>query len=128
MLGDKRWEAPEMPDVTPAEVPEDQAMLLMSIQRRQRSGNGVRFRETMTGSLRVNGVSRAARLTLHAHIAGWRNFIHDPNHPITLSGTIDIERDLPPPARPPAHSSSFPTPEMSPCDTGCRPHKTAAKL
>jgi hypothetical protein len=37
MLGDERWEAPEMPDVTPAEVPEDQAMLLMSIQRRQRS-------------------------------------------------------------------------------------------
>jgi hypothetical protein len=31
MLGDERWEAPEMPDVTPAEVPEDQAMLLMSI-------------------------------------------------------------------------------------------------
>jgi cholesterol oxidase len=90
MLGDKRWEAPEMPDVIPAEVPEDQAMLLMSIQRRQRSGNGVRFRETMTGSLRVNGVSRATRLTLHAHIAGWSNFVHDPNHPISLSGTIDI--------------------------------------
>jgi cholesterol oxidase len=66
-------------------------MLLMSIQRRQRSGNGIRFRETMTGSLRVSGVSRATRLTLHAHIAGWRNFIHDPNHPISLSGTIDIE-------------------------------------
>jgi cholesterol oxidase len=66
-------------------------MLLMSIQRRQRSGNGVRFRETMTGSLRVSGVSRTTRLTLHAHIAGGRNFLHDPNHPISLSGTIDIE-------------------------------------
>jgi cholesterol oxidase len=91
MLGDERWEAPEMPDVTPAEVPEDQAMLLMSIQRRQRSGNGVRFRETMTGSLRVSGVSRAARLALHAHIAGWANFIRDPNHPIWISGIIDVE-------------------------------------
>lgn len=66
-------------------------MLLMSIQRRQRSGNGVRFRETLTGPLRVSGVSRVARLGLHAHIAGWRNFINDPNHPISLSGTIDIE-------------------------------------
>jgi hypothetical protein len=54
-------------------------------------GNGVRFRETITGSLRVSGVSRTTRLTLHAHIAGGRNFLHDPNHPISLSGTIDIE-------------------------------------
>jgi len=91
MIGDERWEAPEMPDVTPADVPEDQAMLLMSIQRRQRSGNGVRFREAMTGSLRVSGVSRAARLTLNAHITGWRNFIHEPNHPVSVSGTVDIE-------------------------------------
>ena len=91
MIGDERWEAPEMPDVTPADVPEDRAMLLMSIQRRQRSGNGVRFHEAMTGSVRVSGVSRAARLTLHAHIDGWANFIRDPNHPISVSGTIDIE-------------------------------------
>ena len=91
MLGDERWEAPEMPHVTPAEVPEDQAMLLMSIQRRQRSGNGVQFRETMTGSLRVSGVSRTTRLTLHAHIVGWANFIRDPNHPISVSGIIDVE-------------------------------------
>jgi hypothetical protein len=79
MLGDERWEAPEMPDVTPAEVPEDQAMPLMSIQRRQRSGNGVRFRETMTGSLRVNGVSRATRLRLHAHI--WLATLHQRPQP-----------------------------------------------
>jgi cholesterol oxidase len=92
MLGDERWEAPEMPDLTSAEVPEDQTMLLMSIQRRQRSGNGVRFRETMTGSLRVSGVSRAARLALHAHIAGCANFIRDPNHPISVSGIIEVER------------------------------------
>jgi cholesterol oxidase len=90
-LGDERWEAPEMPDVTPAEVPEDQAMLLMSIQRRQRSGNGVQFRETMAGSLRVSGISRTTRLALHAHIAGWANFIREPNHPISVSGTIDVE-------------------------------------
>jgi cholesterol oxidase len=75
-------------------------------------GNGVRFRETITGSLRVNGVSRATWLTLHAHIAGWRHFINDPNHPISLSGP-STSRDLAPPARLPAHSSSFPIPEMS---------------
>lgn len=127
MLGDERWKAPEMADVTPADVPEDQAMLLMSIQRRQRSGNGVRFSEAMTGSLRVSGVSRAARLTLNAHIAGWRNSIHEPNHPVSLSGTVDIE-GLPQAVLLPGHSSSFLIPVMSPCDTGCRPNKTVAKL
>ena len=91
MIGDERWEAPEMPDVTPADVPEDRAMQLMSIQRQERSGNGVRFREAMTGSVRVSGVSRAARLTLDAHIAGWTPFIRDPNHPVSISGTIHID-------------------------------------
>ena len=44
IIGDERWEAPpEMPDVTRADVPEDRAMLLMSNQRRERSGNGVRL-------------------------------------------------------------------------------------
>ena len=43
ILGDDLWEAPEMADVTPAAVPEDRAMLLMSTQRRARSGKGVRF-------------------------------------------------------------------------------------
>jgi hypothetical protein len=29
ILGDELWQAPEMADVTPADVPEDRAMLLM---------------------------------------------------------------------------------------------------
>ena len=37
ILGDDLWEAPEMPEVTPADVPEDRAMLLMSTQRGERS-------------------------------------------------------------------------------------------
>jgi cholesterol oxidase len=91
IIGDERWEAPEMKDVKPADVPEDRAMQLMSIQRRERSGNGVRFRETMTGSLRVSGVSRAARLTLDAHVPGWAPFLRDAGHRVSLSGTVDIE-------------------------------------
>jgi cholesterol oxidase len=91
IIGDELWEAPEMKDVKPSEVPEDQAMQLMSIQRRRRSGNGVRFRETMTGSLEVSGVSRAARLTLDAHIPGWAPFLRDASHPVSVSGIVDIE-------------------------------------
>jgi cholesterol oxidase len=84
ILGDETWEAPEMPYVTPADVPEDRAMLLMSAQRRQRSGNGVRFREAMTGRLKTRGTTRAARLTLDAHIAGWAPFLRDSSHPIDI--------------------------------------------
>ena len=91
IIGDQRWEAPEMKDVKPSDVPEDRAMQLMSTQRRQRSGNGVRFRETMAGSLGVNGISRAARFTLDAHIAGSAPFLRDASHPVALSGTVDIE-------------------------------------
>ena len=91
VLGDELWEAPEMRAVKPSDVPEDRAMQLMSTQRRQRSGNGVRFRETLAGSLGANGISRPARLTLDAHIAGWAPFLRDANHPVSLSGTVDIE-------------------------------------
>jgi cholesterol oxidase len=91
IVGDELWQAPEMADVMPADVPEDRAMLLMSTQRRERSGNGVRFRETMTGWIQISGTSRATRLSLDAHIAGWQPFLRDPSHPIAISGTIDIE-------------------------------------
>ncbi len=91
MLGDDLWEAPEMPDVTPADVPEDRAMMIMSAPREQRSGNGVRFREAMAGRLRTTRTAHAARLTLDAHIVGWAPFLRDPNHPILISGAMDIE-------------------------------------
>ena len=90
ITGDELWEAPEMPGVTPADVPEDRAMHLMSTQREQRSGNGVRFREAMTGWLRSGGTNRATRLTLDAHVAGWAPFLREPSHPIAISGAIDI--------------------------------------
>jgi len=90
ILGDELWEAPEMTDVTPADVPEDRAMLLMSTQRQQGSGNGVRFREAMTGWLRTGGTNRRTRLALDAQIAGWEPFLREPSHPIAISGTIDI--------------------------------------
>jgi cholesterol oxidase len=91
ILGDEQWEAPEMFDVLPADVPEDRAMMIMSTQRRERSGNGVRFREAMTGWLQTSGTIRAARLSLDAHIPGWAPFLRDPSHPVLISGAIDIE-------------------------------------
>ena len=65
--------------------------MIMSAQRQERSGNGVRFREAMTGWLQTSGTIRAARLSLDAHIPGWATFLRDPSHPILISGAIDIE-------------------------------------
>jgi cholesterol oxidase len=91
ILGDEQWEAPEMSDVVPADIPEDRAMMIMSTQRQERSGNGVRFREAMTGWLQTSGTIRAARLSLDAHIPGWAPFLRDPRHRVLISGAIDIE-------------------------------------
>lgn len=90
MIGDESWEAPEMKDVKPADIPEDKAMQLMSVDRRQRSGNGVRFRETMAGRLQLAGEDRPARVALDARIEGLAPFMRDAAHPVSLVGTIDI--------------------------------------
>jgi hypothetical protein len=92
-------------------------MLLMSTQRRERSGNGVRFREAMTGRLHASGITRAARFSLDAHIAGWEPFLRDRSHAIAISGTID-SRELPRPVRLPARWNSSPMLVTSPCCTG----------
>ncbi|MBO0810460.1 MAG: GMC family oxidoreductase [Microlunatus sp.] len=91
LIGDEQWEAPEMKKAEPAPVPEERAMQSMSMDRRQRSGHGVRFRESMTGRLRLGGVSRTTRVTLDAQIAGWAPFLRDASHPVSLTGTVDIE-------------------------------------
>jgi hypothetical protein len=42
-----------MTQAQPAPVPEEHAMQATSADRRQRSGHGVRFRESMSGRLRI---------------------------------------------------------------------------
>jgi cholesterol oxidase len=45
----------------------------------------------MIGRLKTTGATRAARLSLDAHIAGWAPFLRNPSHPILISGTMNIE-------------------------------------
>jgi len=91
LTGDEQWEAPEMTQAEPPPVPEERAMQSMSTDRRQRSGHGVRFRESMSGRLRIVGVSRTTRVSLDAQIAGWAPFLRDAGHPVALTGAVDIE-------------------------------------
>ena len=44
-----------------------------------------------TGRLRSGGTSRCIRLALDAHIPGWARFLPDPDHPIEVARTIDID-------------------------------------
>jgi cholesterol oxidase len=127
ILGDELWQAPEMADVTPADVPEDRAMLLTSTQRQERSGNGVRFREAMTGWIQTSGTTRAMRLSLDAHIAGWQPFLRDRSHPIAISGTIDIEGLAT--ASPVTGTLELsPMPVMSQCDITSKAASTRVRL
>lgn len=91
ITGDEAWEAPERRDVVPTPAPEDEAMARMSERRRQRSGNGVRFSEVMTGHVVVDGRRASASIELAAWIPGWRPFIADPEHRVRLDGTLHID-------------------------------------
>jgi cholesterol oxidase len=88
--GTPDWRAPEWDDVRPTPAPEDEAFAAMSELRNRHAGDGLRFRERLTGTL---GVDRPARTTLHltAEIPSWDHFRASSRHPITLTGTLDIE-------------------------------------
>ncbi|WP_136707542.1 GMC family oxidoreductase [Agromyces sp. H66] len=91
MTGDPTWQAPETPHVVPTPAPEDEATALMSQRRRARSGDGVRFRERMSGYLIVAGRRVPARLELEASIPGWRPFLDDARHTVRVEGTLHVE-------------------------------------
>jgi cholesterol oxidase len=91
ITGDETWQAPERPEVVPTPAPEDEAMARMSERRRERSGDGVRFAELMTGYVVMDGRRAPAALELEAWIPGWRPFLAAPNHPVRVQGTLQID-------------------------------------
>ncbi|WP_328995588.1 GMC oxidoreductase [Kribbella sp. NBC_01245] len=90
ILGDETWRAPEAADVVPAEVPEDVAMAAMAESREEHAGNGVRFRERMTGTARFADGPAAVDLKLSVRLPGWRSFLADRHRRMTVKGTIDV--------------------------------------
>ncbi|MBW9121444.1 GMC family oxidoreductase [Microbacterium trichothecenolyticum] len=89
--GDPDWRAPEWEDVRPVPAPEDEAGAAMARLREQSAGDGLRFSERLTGSIRVDGRIRAATLRLTADLTSWQRFQTDQRHPLAISGTFDLE-------------------------------------
>ncbi|ADB32959.1 GMC oxidoreductase [Kribbella flavida DSM 17836] len=89
-LGDENWHAPELPDVVPADVPEDAAMLAMARARVQTVGHGVRFQERMTGRAHFPDGNAVVDLRLSVRLAGWKPFTEDSRHRLTVSGTVTV--------------------------------------
>lgn len=91
ITGDDGWQAPERAHVVPTPAPEDEAMARMSERRRERSGDGVRFSERMTGYLLVDGRRVDASVELEAWIPGWAPFLAARQHPVRLQGDLRID-------------------------------------
>lgn len=88
--GTPEWRAPEWDDVRPTAVPEDDAFAAMSALRNRHAGDGLRFRERLSGSVEIDGPARTA-LHLTAEILSWDHFRASSRHPIAITGRLDIE-------------------------------------
>ena len=88
--GDPEWRAPEWNEVRSTPAPEDGAVEAMARRREQRAGDGIRFRERLTGTVTIDGQARRTTLRLNAELSSWRQFQADPQHSLTVSGILDI--------------------------------------
>ncbi|PSL08076.1 cholesterol oxidase [Haloactinopolyspora alba] len=96
IIDDPAWSAPERATILPRDVPEDRAVrAVVAHGPRDLSGPGIRFHETMRGSVRLPGSSgagswRHVTMRLRGWIPDLRQFLDDPAHPVRLTGTVDV--------------------------------------
>lgn len=87
--GTPDWRAPEWDEVRPTPAPEDDAFAAMAQLRAGHAGDGLRFRERLTGTVQLG---QQVQMTLHlaAEIPSWDRFSASSRHPLTVTGTLDI--------------------------------------
>ena len=85
-----RWEAPEHVNVQPTVVPEDDAMRQLDLDRQRKSGDGVRFKERLTGIVPPGGSPAIVRMALRCELPGWRRFLADPERTLEVSGSARL--------------------------------------
>lgn len=88
--GTPDWRAPEWDDVRPVPAPEDDAFAAMSELRNRHAGDGLRFRERLSGTVEIDGPVRTT-LRLTAEIPSWHRFRASSRHPISVTGRLDID-------------------------------------
>ena len=97
ITGDPGWRAPEHADAVRGDVPEDTAVQSVRARGPRRPvRRGVRFDETMTGTVRLPAAvdaatpSRRAVLSLSVRIPDLRALVDDPVHTAELTGTVHV--------------------------------------
>lgn len=90
LTADPEWRAPETATVTPLAVPEDAAMLAFHADRTRRSGDGVVFRERLSGRVQMESGSSGLRMALRCELPGWTQFSKDPRRVLEVTGLATL--------------------------------------
>jgi cholesterol oxidase len=105
--GRERWRAPELADAPRITPPEDRVTIPPEgTEPVEVPGGGIRWRETMSGTLELQGEERAARFTIDIGIPDVSAFIAHPSHTGNASGTVEVE-GLTPQGGAPVEGGSF---------------------
>jgi cholesterol oxidase len=92
MPGHERWRAPEMTDAPRIAPPEDRVSIPASgtAPPAAAAGGGLRWRETMSGTVTLDGSERAARFTVTISVPDVSAFVAEPSHAGNAAGTVDV--------------------------------------
>jgi cholesterol oxidase len=94
ITGDRDWTAPQTADVRPADRPEDRVVATAARRPVQAPRRGIRFTETMRGTIPLAvaedaaPVPRPASVVLTVTIPDLDAFLADPLHTATVSGRV----------------------------------------
>jgi cholesterol oxidase len=105
--GRERWRAPEASEATPLSPPEDSVSIPPGgTSPPSSAGGGIRWRETMRGSIDLGGSPRAAQFDVSIAVPDVTTFLGDPAHPGRATGRVHVE-GLTDPAGAPIDGGTF---------------------
>jgi cholesterol oxidase len=89
--GRERWRAPEASDVTPVALPEDRVAIPPGgTSPPPSTGGGIRWRETMKGTVDLAGTETVARFDVTIAVPDVGTFLADPTHPGRATGQVHV--------------------------------------
>jgi cholesterol oxidase len=90
--GHERWRAPEATETSALSPPEDRVLIPSGgTSPPSSAGGGIRWRETMRGSIDLAGTPRAARFDVTIAVPDIKTFLSDPAHPGRATGRVHVE-------------------------------------
>jgi cholesterol oxidase len=91
MPGRERWRAPEIADAPRIGPPEDRVSIPASgTAPPAAAGGGIRWRETMSGTVALDGSERAAGFTVTISVPDVPAFVAEPSHAGNAAGTVEV--------------------------------------